>query len=330
MQQKSLLRDLHTPALAANKSGGMLRRRRFPCYGFLVRRSLLLFGWVWSREMLLKSLSFVLGVTRRIEKIETRMRELEALLDDQRRHLQVATVTDWIGQAALRTAPLISVVLPTRDRSALLQRAIASVHGQTYGCWELLIVDDGSLDGTPALLGGIDDARIRSFRGEGRGVCAARNVALAQARGELIAYLDDDNIMHPQWLKSIAWGFEQRPETSVLYGAFIVDDTARIDQRSRGDLPQLYFWAYDHHAVAHNNIADIGCISHRAGLTEGRFDESLREMGDWDLFLRLTRERPPLALPAVACYYTTDAPNRLTRGPTFEADFAVVRAKNRR
>ena len=280
--------------------------------------------------MLLKSLSFVLGVTRRIEKLETRIRDLEAQLDEQRRRLRVAAVMDWIGQAALRTSPLISVVLPTRDRCALLQRAIASVRNQTYGGWELLIVDDGSVDETAALLGGIDDARIRSFRGEGRGVCAARNVALAHARGELVAYLDDDNIMHPQWLKSIAWGFEQRSEASVLYGAFIVDDTARIDQRSQGDLPQLYFWPYDHHAVAHNNIADIGCIGHRAGLTEGRFDESLREMGDWDLFLRLTSERPPLALPAVACYYTTDAPNRLTRGPTFEADLAAVKAKNRR
>ena len=82
--------------------------------------------------------------------------------------------------------------------------------------------------------------------------------------------------------------------------------------------------------MANRNIADIGCIGHRAGLTEGRFDEALREMGDWDLFLRLTSKRPPLALPAVACYYTTDAPNRLSHGPTFQADLAAVRAKNRR
>jgi hypothetical protein len=65
-------------------------------------------------------------------------------------------------------------------------------------------------------------------------------------------------------------------------------------------------------------------------LSEARFDESLREMGDWDLFLRLTREAPPLALPAVACFYTTDAPNRLSNGPTFEADQATVRSKNKR
>jgi hypothetical protein len=82
--------------------------------------------------------------------------------------------------------------------------------------------------------------------------------------------------------------------------------------------------------VAVNNIADMGCIAHRAGLAAAHFDETLRERGDWDLFLRLTRDRPPLALPAIACYYTTDAPNRLTNGSTFEADLAAVRAKNRR
>jgi glycosyltransferase involved in cell wall biosynthesis len=265
-----------------------------------------------------------------IAALEARVAALESLLDGYDRHLQVSTVMDWIEHATIHTTPLISVVLPTRDRSSLLPRAIRSVQDQKYRHWELVVVDDGSIDATAAVLAGIDDERVRSFRAGGRGVCAARNVALVQARGELIAYLDDDNMMHPAWLKSVAWGFEQRPDIGVLYGAFVVDDTARINQKGRGDLPHLYFWRYDHHAVAVNNIADMGCIAHRAGLAAAHFDETLREMGDWDLFLRLTRDRPPLALPAIACYYTTDAPNRLTNGSTFEADLAAVRAKNRR
>ena len=53
-------------------------------------------------------------------------------------------------------------------------------------------------------------------------------------------------------------------------------------------------------------------------------------MGDWDLLLRLTKAAPPLVLPAIACFYTTDAPNRLSHGPTHDADSAYVRAKNRR
>src|SRR5207244_1886784 len=159
---------------------------------------------------------------------------LEELVGEHRRHLQVRTVMDWVEHATVRTTPLVSVVLPTRDRYALLPRAIASVNCQTYPHWELLIVDDGSVDDTPALLGGITDERLRTFHAEGAGACAARNLALAHARGELIAYLDDDNIMHPAWLKAVVWAFEQRPEARVLYGAFVVDDTARANQRGHG------------------------------------------------------------------------------------------------
>jgi glycosyltransferase involved in cell wall biosynthesis len=255
---------------------------------------------------------------------------LERSVHESQRQLQVHAVMGWIAQTEVAAGPLVSVVLPTRDRCELLRRAIASVIAQSYPNWELLIVDDGSVDGTPGLLAANDHPRLRSFRGPGAGVCGARNIALRHARGDLIAYLDDDNIMHPQWLKSVVWAFKQRPTVTVLYGAFVVDDSERLHRQGAGELPQVFFWSYDHQAVAVHNIADIGCIAHRANLPEAQFDEALREMGDWDLFLRLTRDAPPLALPAIACFYTTDAPNRLTNGPTFEADLATVRSKNKR
>jgi hypothetical protein len=259
-----------------------------------------------------------------------RMDAVQYSLDAQERQLAVRAFMDWISHLPPRNAPLVSVILPTRDRAELLPRAVASVLAQTHPNWELLIVDDGSEDDTGAVIDGLTDPRIRCFRAPGAGVCAARNLGLRQAQGALIAYLDDDNVMHPDWLKSVVWGFEQRAQGDVLYGAFIVDDTARIDGKGCGDLPKLYFWPYDHQAVAQHNIADIGCIAHRARLPQAHFDESLREMGDWDLFLRLTREAPPLGLPAIACFYTTDAPHRLSHGHTFDADLAFVREKNRR
>jgi glycosyltransferase involved in cell wall biosynthesis len=264
------------------------------------------------------------------EQLSSRVTALEDAVADHRRQLQVRAVMDWVEHATLRSAPLVSVVLPTRDRHDFLPRAIGSVQQQSYRNWELLIVDDGSVDGTAEFLAGVAGDRVRWFRHHGAGVCAARNVALTQARGDLIAYLDDDNMMHPGWLKAVVWGFEQRPEANVLYGAYVVDDAGRIFQKKTGDLPRLFFQPYDHYQIARRNIADMGCIAHRAGLPEARFDESLREMGDWDLLLRLTRTAPPLALPAIACFYTTDAPNRLSHGPTFAADVAAVRAKNRR
>ncbi|MGE0735482.1 MAG: glycosyltransferase family 2 protein [Alphaproteobacteria bacterium] len=286
---------------------------------------------------MLSRLKRIATAWRRLSALEARVaaaiKQHEALakrVDDHARQLEVRTVMDWIERAAVHTRPLVSVVLPTRNRSALLQRAIASVERQTYPHWELLIVDDGSTDGTQAFLAALGNPRIRHFRADGVGAGAARNVALAEARGELVAYLDDDNIMMPNWLKSIVWGFEQRPGSKILYGAIVVDDLSRIDRKGSGQMPRLFYWPYDHHAVARHNIADIGCIAHRAGLPEARFDPDLREMADWDLFLRLTRDAPPLALPAIACMYTTEAPNRLSHGPTHERDKALVRKRNLR
>jgi Glycosyl transferase family 2 len=278
-----------------------------------------------------------LGVHGRLETLNARsfslrdrVQALEQDVDDHQRLLQVRAVMDWIAQSQVAEGPLVSVILPTRDRRQYLPRAIDSVKAQSYGHWELIVVDDGSRDDTPAYLAANSDRRLRSFRASGAGVCAARNVGLREADGALIAYLDDDNIMHPQWLKSVVWAFEQRPASNVLYGAFLVDDPARVGQAGHGELPKLFFHPYDYQAVAVNNIADMGCIAHRAKLPQARFDESLREMGDWDLFLRLTREAPPTALPAIACLYTTDAPNRLTNGPTFLADIDAVRSRNKR
>lgn len=203
-----------------------------------------------------------------LEATTARVGRLAETVDEHARHLQVRAVMDWVAHATVHGTPLVSIVLPTRDRAALLSRAIASVHAQTYPHWELLVVDDGSVDDTPALLAGVGDPRVRALRAGGAGVCAARNVALSHVRGEIVAYLDDDNLMHPGWLKAVVWGFEQRPDAEVLYGAFIVDDTLRIDPAGGGDLPRLYFHPYEHRAVAENNIADIGCIAHRAELTE--------------------------------------------------------------
>src|SRR5262249_1663912 len=131
----------------------------------------------------------------RAEDATERLAALEQAVADHGRQLQVRAVMDWIEHATLRGTPLGSVVLPTRDRRDFLPRAIESVQQQSYGNWELLIVDDGSVDGTAEFLAGVADERLRCFRHHGAGACAARNVGLAQARGDLIAYLDDDNMM---------------------------------------------------------------------------------------------------------------------------------------
>jgi glycosyltransferase involved in cell wall biosynthesis len=271
------------------------------------------------------------GVAGRIDALATRSEGARgkhaARLATLESLAQIDAVSRFIRHATLRTEPLVSVVLPTCDRPERLRRAIASVMAQRYERWELLVVDDaGQLDSREVVVQAADD-RIRWIRIDKRGVCGARNAALETAAGSLIAYLDDDNLMEPDWLHSVVWAFEQRPEIDVLYGAVVIDDPLRVDGSASGGLPRTVLNPWSRAALRHSNLADIGAVAHRSGLPGARFDERLREMGDWDLLIRLTAERDPLALPAIACHYTTDAPDRLTRGPTHDADLATIRGR---
>ncbi len=235
----------------------------------------------------------------------------------------IAPVMDWIEQATLATEPLVSVIMPTYNRSAMLPGAIETVLAQTYPNWELVVVDDASEDDTAEVLAGFADPRVRPRRVEHGGVGAARNAGLEAADGTLVAYLDDDNAMHPGWLKSVVWAFEQRPESEVIYGAIVIDDFNR-GHDGEPALPIAAITPFDRKELAEHNPADISTIAHRAGLPEARFDEALVTMGDWDLLGRLCAERDPLVLPAIACFYSTVRADRLTGGPTEAADAALV------
>ncbi len=95
--------------------------------------------------------------------------------------------------------PKVSVIVPTYNRAAMLQRAVDSVLAQTFTDLELLIVDDCSSDETAEVVASLVDPRIRSFRhSRNRGVSATRNTGIAKARGEYVAFLDDDDEFLPK------------------------------------------------------------------------------------------------------------------------------------
>ncbi|WP_228771481.1 glycosyltransferase family 2 protein [Actinokineospora iranica] len=250
---------------------------------------------------------------------------LHVRTDELERAEAVRVFTEWLDQAELAAAPRISVVLPTHNRAALLPKAVESVRAQRYPNWELVIVDDASTDDTPEVIAALTDPRIRSVRTEHGRACAARNTGLAEATGEIIAYLDDDNTMHPLWLKAVAWAFAKNPEVNTAYGGFVIDATDRAD---RVGLPLLVLTPYSRERLLEENLADMGALAHRADHPAAHFDESLRQMGDWDLLLSLTADRDPLVIPAVACYYSTGASNRLSQGPHYQVDSAAIRAKH--
>jgi glycosyltransferase involved in cell wall biosynthesis len=94
-------------------------------------------------------------------------------------------------------APLVSVIIPTYNRGGMIRDAIASVLNQDFKDFELIVIDDGSTDDTPAILETFGRA-IRIVRQANRGVSAARNQGIALASGKLLTFLDSDDLWLPQ------------------------------------------------------------------------------------------------------------------------------------
>ncbi|HKW37086.1 MAG TPA: glycosyltransferase family 2 protein [Burkholderiales bacterium] len=117
---------------------------------------------------------------------------------------------------------LVSVILPTYNRRETIQAAIASVQRQTFGDWELIVVDDGSTDGTASLIEG-SDPRLVLIRQENQGVNGARNTAMLRARGRYIAFLDSDDEWLPHHLELSVAFFRAFPDEDFLSGEFCED-----------------------------------------------------------------------------------------------------------
>ena len=102
--------------------------------------------------------------------------------------------------------PAISVVLTTFNRARLVGGAIDSIRGQAFSDWELIVVDDGSTDDTPAILRAASetDSRIQIVRQRNAGLARALNAGIESARGEFVAFQDDDDFSHPNRLRELA------------------------------------------------------------------------------------------------------------------------------
>jgi glycosyltransferase involved in cell wall biosynthesis len=205
--------------------------------------------------------------------------------------------------------PEVTVVIPTRDRSRLLPVALSSALGQEAVDLEVIVVDDASTDRTPELLAGLDDDRLRAIRLQARhGVAAARNIGIAEARGEWLAFLDDDDIWAPRklrWQLDAAGGAED----AFVYGAAVTIDENHAIVRY-GQPPDPTRLRTD---LLISNVIPGGCsnVIARTGLMHrvGGFDERLSHLADRDLWIRLAHAGRAVACPYVVVAYLLHAGN---------------------
>lgn len=129
--------------------------------------------------------------------------------------------------------PLVSIILPTYNRSQLLPRAINSVLEQDYDCWELIIIDDGSTDNTCCVVKSYKDERIKYTHFErNRGIGHARNWSVNHAQGDYIAFIDSDDKWLPGKLQNQIQIFQKHQQIEILFGDFInINQTVATRER---------------------------------------------------------------------------------------------------
>jgi glycosyltransferase involved in cell wall biosynthesis len=212
----------------------------------------------------------------------------------------------------MNSAPEVTVVIPTLNRWPVLSRtALPSVLAQEDVELELVVIDDGSTDGTAEQLVALGDPRIRVIRhDDARGVAVARNAGIHAARGTWVSFLDDDDLWSPRKLRAQLDAAADADATFVYASGAAVDgahtflfnveapDPATITQ-------QLLQW----------NVIWCGC-SNVAARTDvvrrvGSFDEDLAQLADWDLWIRLALDGRAAACREVLVAYTIHDENML-------------------
>ena len=181
----------------------------------------------------------------------------------------------------------VSVIIPTYNRRSVIDRAIGSVFNQSFGDWELLVVDDGSTDGTWEHLQQYEDQRVRLFRTENKGVSAARNLGIQKARGPWVAFLDSDDQWLAAKLEKQMVEAQKNPECPLIHGNEIwIRNGVRVNpmkkhEKKGGDV--------------FSQALKLCCISPSAAMIKkslldelGGFREDFPVCEDYDLWLRIT------------------------------------------
>jgi glycosyltransferase involved in cell wall biosynthesis len=129
-------------------------------------------------------------------------------------------------KTGLKTMPLVSVCIPAYNCEKYVGEAIRSVLAQSYPAIEIVVVDDGSTDGTLNAIEAIDDKRIKSINSTNRGAAAARNLAYQNSTGEYIIFFDADDLLSVDFIAQQMSRMDGRKDAIVLsgWGRFYNDD----------------------------------------------------------------------------------------------------------
>lgn len=207
--------------------------------------------------------------------------------------------------------PRVSIIIPTHNRKAFVLEAIDSVLAQTYEGFELIVVDDGSADGTREALKRYEESLLYLYQAN-QGVSTARNNGLALAQGEFIAFLDSDDLWLPKKLAVQVAFMDQHPQALICYTDELwIRRGKRVNPKKRH---AKYSGEIYPHCLPLCIISPSSALMRR-GLFEqvGTFDPRLSVCEDYDLWLRVAALFPVFFIPQRLIVKRGGHPDQLSR-----------------
>ena len=188
---------------------------------------------------------------------------------------------------------LVSVVVPTHNRSDWLRVTLRTVLWQQDVDLEAIVIDDGSTDDTAQTVADLGDGRVRLLRHEiPRGVSGARNHGAAEAQGEWVAFIDDDDLWAPEKLARQLRAAHSTGRSWVYTGSVTIDDGPRVIGGAPPPPPERVVELLPRYNVIPGGGSNV--IVRRDALDRvGPFDPRLKNTEDWEMWIRLAGQGPP-------------------------------------
>jgi glycosyltransferase involved in cell wall biosynthesis len=196
--------------------------------------------------------------------------------------------------------PLVSVIIPCYNGETYLAQAIESALMQTYQPVEIIVVDDGSTDNSPAIA---QQYPVQYLRQQNRGLTPTRNLGIQQSKGDYLVFLDADDRIRPEAIEAGLSVMLERPECAMVIGdhVFISPDGAHLRDSHKRCLPASHYEAL----LRSNFIEMISSVLFRRVMLEqvGGFDTALSVAEDYELYLRIARNYPICSHHSVVAEY---------------------------